>query len=159
MKKTKDLIRPLAYLMATWFGSGRARIMPGTIGSLMTLPFVALMIGMGGLPALVGFIALTYLVGLWAVRHVLKETEHDPGFVVIDEVVGQALTFVFVSYAMPSWWMFLVGFAAFRFFDIVKLWPACYFDTKVRNASGVMLDDVVAGGYAAVVLLLLQMMS
>ena len=93
---------------------------------------------------------------MYSVRYVLQENEHDPGFVVIDEVVGQSLTFVFVSTVMPSLWMFLIGFVAFRFFDIVKVWPACYFDKKVQNASGVMLDDVVAGLYASLVLLLIH---
>ena len=155
-EKTNNFIRKLAYICATWFGSGRVRFMPGTVGSFVTLPFVALVTLIGGIWGVIAFALVFYFIGVYSVRYVLQENEHDPGFVVIDEVVGQSLTFVFVSTVMPSLWMFLIGFVAFRFFDIVKVWPACYFDKKVQNASGVMLDDVVAGLYASLVLLLIH---
>ncbi len=157
-EKTNKFIRKLVYICATWFGSGRVRFMPGTVGSLIALPFVAFAIWVGGTWGVIAFSVGVYFIGLYSIRYVLQENEHDPGFVVIDEVVGQSLTFVFVSTVMPSLWMFLIGFVAFRFFDIVKVWPACYFDKKVRNASGVMLDDVVAGLYASLVLLLIHML-
>ena len=80
------------------------------------------------------------------------QSSSDPGFVVIDETVGQTLTFIFVAGMDFSWVMVLLGFALFRFFDIVKIWPASYFDSSVHNAFGVMMDDVIAGLYAGIVL-------
>jgi len=49
-------------------------------------------------------------------------------------------------------WSILLGFILFRFFDIIKLWPASFFDGRVKNAFGVMMDDVIAGLYGAVIL-------
>ena len=83
----------------------------------------------------------------------MKNTnETDPSFVVIDEVIGQLLTFVLIGNLLHfemNRWYFLAGFLFFRFFDIVKIWPACYYDEEVQNAHGILMDDVIAGVYAA----------
>lgn len=152
MKKQKNLPKSLAFLTATWFGFGKSPFMPGTIGSLAALPFIWGAIYWGGLAGLVYFILGVYLIGTIATKKVLTYTAHDPGFVVVDEVVGQSLAFVFVAHTMPVGWMWIAGFVLFRFFDIAKIWPACFFDKKVRTATGVMMDDVIAGLYAALVL-------
>ena len=90
----------------------------------------------------------------------IKETKiTDPSKVVIDETVGQLLSFAVVAYidveALIGWqsmFFYLAGFVLFRFFDILKMGPVKYFDSKVLNAYGVMLDDVCAGIFAAFVL-------
>ena len=91
---------------------------------------------------------------------VIKETKiTDPSKVVIDETVGQLLSFSIVAYldidalvGAQSLFFYLIGFVLFRFFDIFKMGPVKYFDSKVLNAYGVMLDDVCAGILAAFVL-------
>jgi phosphatidylglycerophosphatase A len=94
-----------------------------------------------------------FLIGWWATNVILvSQKKNDPGFVVIDETVGQTLTFVLVASLGFSWYTLICGFALFRFFDIVKIWPASYFDKSVHNAFGVLMDDVIAGIYAAIVL-------
>ncbi len=142
----------MAWVLATWFGSGCAPKAPGTVGSLCSLPLV--LIGVwGGSFALLAVTAVLFLVGWWAVRVVLKtQACQDPGFVVIDETVGQSLTFVLVASFPISWYILVCGFILFRFFDIVKFWPASFFDRSVHGAFGVMMDDVIAGLYAAAVL-------
>ncbi len=142
----------IAWILATWWGSGCAPKAPGTVGSLCSVPLVLVAIWFG-LPAFVGITALLFLLGWWAIHVVLKtQTKEDPGFVVIDETVGQSITFLLVASHPISWYTLLCGFALFRFFDIVKIWPASFFDKSVHNAFGVMMDDVIAGLYAAVVL-------
>lgn len=143
-----------AHLIATWFKSGLSPKAPGTVGSLATLPLAWILISLyGTIGVLVGAV-LVFIVGLKATRIVLKSEKGntDPGFVVIDEVVGQLLSFALVAHLPQNIYIYVLGFAFFRFFDIIKVWPASYFDKKVHTAFGVMMDDVVAGIYAAILL-------
>lgn len=98
------------------------------------------------------FLALVYIVGTLASKEVLKHTNHDPSFIVIDEVAGQLIPLIYISVfavSMGEWWLYAAAaFVLFRIFDIFKPFPASYFDKKVLNAHGVMLDDVAAGVYA-----------
>jgi phosphatidylglycerophosphatase A len=84
-----------------------------------------------------------------AADHVQKQLNvQDPQWIVVDEVIGMALTWAIVKPTTLSLW---IGcFVMFRFFDIVKLWPASYFDKKVKNGAGTILDDVVSGLFAGI---------
>lgn len=143
----------LSDVIATWFFSGKFPYASGTVGSFFTLPLVFILYSFGSGVIFITSIIL-FLVGWLATICVLKGQDNsDPGFVVIDEVVGQTLSFLFVSALFPlCWWMLVVGFFLFRFFDIFKIWPASFFDQRVHSAFGVMMDDVVAGLYAGLVL-------
>lgn len=89
-----------------------------------------------------------FLIGMWAATRTVKLTGiKDPRIVVIDEVVGQFITFLFVP-ASVGWWIIPVGFFAFRLFDIWKLFPADKLEF-LPDGLGVMTDDVMAGFYAA----------
>ena len=144
--------KKVSFFLASMFGAGYFPFAPGTIGSLVTLPFVWLVTHYFGPMGLFSVIVVMFVVGIVATREVLKHTKHDPSFVVIDEFVGQALAFVFVADYVHVWWVWVLGFVLFRFFDIVKIGPVKYFDEKVSNEWGVMMDDVVAGIFAAVIL-------
>lgn len=152
--KNKDF---LYHLIATFFFSGKSPKAPGTMGSLATLPLVALVYPLGT-PTLLIATVLSYLIGIWAVQKILAtSTNKDPGFVVIDETAGQLTTFLFIApVASLSIINLILGFALFRLFDIVKIWPCSYFDKKVVGAFGVMTDDIFAGIYAGTVLLLIN---
>ena len=154
LKTIKDMpiFAKISYLLATWFGSGLSPKAPGTMGSFCSLPLVWLASFYGFWGVLIASV-LIFFVGWYTTDVVLKtQKKHDPGYVVIDETVGQTLTFLWVATTGMSWYIYLIGFGLFRFFDIVKIWPASYFDKKVENAFGVMTDDVVAGLYASLVL-------
>ena len=144
-----------AYAFASWFGFGFSPIASGTVGSFMALPLAWGVYRTAGLWGILITVFVAFVLGWLATHEVVKYTEEDPSLVVIDEVVGQTLSFLFLPFlgvdtlSVP---LLLGGFALFRFFDIVKVWPACFFDKKVHNAFGVMMDDVVAGLYAALVL-------
>ncbi len=151
----------LANVFATYFGLGLSKYAPGTMGSLGTLPLAYVLIYYGGFYTLVAAIVVIFVLGVMATDVVIKETRiTDPSKVVIDETVGQLISFAFVAYMAPEYLTginsllyYLVGFALFRFFDIKKMGPVKYFDSKVLNAYGVMLDDVFAGIFAAILLL------
>lgn len=151
----------IAYLFATYFGLGFSKYAPGTMGSLGTLPLAYALIYMGGFWALMAAAVIIFILGVLATDIVIKKSgDSDPSLVVIDETVGQLLSFSFVAYLAPEYllgadslWFYLAGFAFFRFFDILKMGPVKYADTKIKNAYGVMLDDVFAGIFAAIFLL------
>jgi phosphatidylglycerophosphatase A len=135
--------------MAIGFGSGLAPIAPGTFGTLVAIP---LYIAMAGLPISVylALVVLTFIVGVWICgRTATALGVHDHPAIVWDEVVGYLITMIA---APPQWYWLLVGFLLFRIFDIVKPWPARYFDRYVKGGFGIMIDDVVAGIYALVVM-------
>ena len=142
-----------ASLIATWFGSGLLPIAPGTWGSAAALPFAAAIVWASGPAAgpwvLLAASLLAFLVGLWAsARYAEACGKDDPGPVVIDEVAGQWLTLVPTGLD-PL--LYLVGFFAFRVFDVLKPWPANWMDRALKGGLGIMLDDMVAGLYAALV--------
>lgn len=144
-----------AYLIATGFGSGLAPKAPGTFGSLLA----SILCYFLQTPLYLGLICiLSTILGIHATSVVTK-TKHnkDPGFIVIDEIAGQSLTFLMLSLYTGSFinlTNIFLGFILFRFFDISKIWPASFFDKKHTPVS-VMLDDLVAGCYAGIILIML----
>lgn len=148
----------ISEVIATFFYSGKSKFAPGTVGSFCSLPLVMIAYPFGWFGMWLTTI-FVYVLGLWATRNVLKTSEDkDPGCVVIDETAGQLMTFIFVVAICPfSWINLFLGFALFRLFDIVKIWPCSFFDKKIVGAFGVMSDDVFAGFYAALSLLLINL--
>lgn len=151
----------IANIIATYFGLGLSKYAPGTMGSLGTLPLAYLLIYFGGFYTLIISAFIIFVIGVIATAIVIKESgDDDPSKVVIDETVGQLLSFSIVAYLAPEYLLgyssllyYIAGFAFFRFFDILKMGPVKYADTKIKNAYGVMLDDVFAGIFAAILLL------
>jgi phosphatidylglycerophosphatase A len=136
-----------ASLLATWFGSGLLPKVPGTWGSLAALPFAVLIVALAGTWGLLAAAVVATLVGVWAAGvYAARSGQHDPQRVVIDEVAGQWLALVPVAHDLR---LYAVAFLAFRFFDIVKVWPAGRIDRELKGGWGIMLDDIVAGLYAA----------
>jgi phosphatidylglycerophosphatase A len=134
-------------LLATWFGSGLLPKAPGTWGSLAALPFAIVIVAFGGTWGLLAATVVATLVGVWAAGvYAARSGRHDPQAVVIDEVAGQWLALVPVADDLR---LYAVAFLAFRFFDIVKVWPAGRIDRELKGGWGIMLDDIVAGLYAA----------
>lgn len=152
--KERPGLRHPAVLLATWFGSGYLPAAPGTWGSLAALPCAWLIFNLAGRPGLAVAAVIFFVIGIWSADiYIRKSGAHDPGPVVIDEVVGQWLTLLAVT---PDPLLYAVGFALFRFFDVVKPWPVSWADRRVAGGLGVMLDDVLAAGYAATVLYVLS---
>jgi phosphatidylglycerophosphatase A len=154
-----DLSPPVnrfALLIAEFFYCGRFPKAPGTAGSLGSLVI--------WLPAVLFFwplwvrlalLVLLFALGVWASRYAIAHYgDDDPPQVVIDEVVGQGLPFLVIT---SAWWQILGAVVLFRFFDIVKPWPIKTLEKGFGNAPlGIMIDDVMAGVYAMVVMLLLR---
>jgi len=138
-------------LFVTWFGAGWLPWAPGTWGSLAALPFAWAILYYGG-PGLLAIAAFTlFVLGCRASEVALQESDvKDPGWIVIDEVVGQWLTLLAVPFGIVG---FAQAFILFRLFDIWKPWPISWADRELDGGFGVMADDVIAAIYAAIVLL------
>ena len=80
----------------------------------------------------------------------------DPSEIVVDEVAGQWLLLAFL---FPTWQAYAVGFFFFRLFDVIKPWPVCVADRKIKGGLGVMFDDMLAGIYPVILFLLLQLVA
>lgn len=139
-------------LLATWGGSGYFPVASGTAGTLAAIPFY---IWLAPLPLPLYLLTLTafFFLSCWVSgKAEIIFQEKDSGKIVIDEVVGYLVTMI----AIPFDWRYIVaGFFLFRFFDIVKPPPASWFDQKLKNGYGVVLDDVAAGFYAWLCLFIL----
>lgn len=155
------------HLLVTFFGVGCIKKAPGTMGSLATIPFAATAFyATDTWPLLHTFIAgilvtaLIYLIGVIATKRYVEATHRDdPKEVVIDEVAGQFLTVVLsapilsFNFGDYTFWVFIsffiCNFLWFRFFDISKLWLIGKAEQLNNKAHAVMLDDIVAGIFAA----------
>ncbi|OEJ69440.1 phosphatidylglycerophosphatase A [Magnetovibrio blakemorei] len=141
-------------LLATWFGAGYLPKAPGTWGSLGALPFAWVLVKIGGLYALGVATLVIFLVGLWASKvYMDKSGDHDPGAIVIDEVVGMWIVLLAAPLDPVA---YAIGFVLFRLFDVFKPWPISWADRTIGGAWGVMIDDVLAGLVGLAVLALLM---
>jgi phosphatidylglycerophosphatase A len=141
----------LAYVLSIWFGCGLVPYAPGTAGTVGALP-VYLVLRSLGPAAIAGAAAIVTAVGVWASHRTAKRLGmKDPQIVCIDEVAGVLLTW---TAAPPSWVGILVGFILFRVADQLKPWPARTFERRLPGGFGIVFDDVAAGAWAALVLVL-----
>jgi phosphatidylglycerophosphatase A len=150
----------MSRVLAIWFGVGLLRPAPGTWGSA-----VAVILGLGidrylGFPALVLATAVVTALGLWAcARELAGRPDDDPSEFVIDEVAGQWLALLFPAaafwsrgmgdWALDAWPGWVAAFLFFRLFDIWKPWLVGRADAR-GGTAGVMLDDLWAGLFAGV---------
>ncbi len=154
----RALLATPAGWLASGFGSGLAPVAQGTFGSLAALVLWWLLLRGLDWPIYLGLLLLSFAVGVWAcdvAGRALGVDDHRS--LVWDEFVGQwiALLPLLASplrSAPPAWWAPLLGFLLFRLFDVWKPWPIRALDRRLKGGLGVMVDDVVAGLFAAVVL-------
>jgi phosphatidylglycerophosphatase A len=143
----------VALLLATGCGVGHAPVAPGTFGSALGVALYPLLASLG--PWLFALTVLALLaLGVWAAEEAERVFERkDDGRIVIDEVVGQLLSLApLLVLGAPAGWAWLVtGFVAFRCFDIWKPGPVGRAERSFEGGAGVMMDDVVAGALAALV--------
>ncbi len=150
----------MSRLVATAFGIGRLPGAPGTWGSAAAIPVAWVLHGLAGFPGLALATLAAFAVGWWATaRATAGSADKDPSEIVIDEVVGQWIALWPLSaglwHAGADPWVFpwpgwVGAFLMFRLFDIWKPGPVGWADRR-HGPLGVMLDDVVAGILAAIV--------
>lgn len=143
-----SLKNPIHFL-ALGFGSGLAPKAPGTFGTLAALPLYFLMMNLS-LPVFVALTLIITIAGFWICDIAAKDMQvHDHGAIVCDEVAGMLITMIAAPVGLLP---LVVGFVLFRFFDIIKPWPIKLLDRHVKGGFGIMIDDVLAGVFAAICL-------
>jgi len=153
IKNRKDLqglkLRNPMHLAAVGFGSGLAPKAPGTFGTLAAVP-IYYFLSFLTVEIYIAVLVISSLVGFW-ICHVASRDMgvHDHKAIVWDEFVGYWITMLMVPF---SWQWAIVGFILFRFFDILKPFPICWLDKKMQGGFGIMIDDIVAGLFAGVLL-------
>lgn len=143
-----SLKNPLHFL-ALGFGSGLAPKAPGTFGTLAAIPIV---VALSFFSPTVYVVVLFLVVfsGFWICGKTAEDWGvHDHSAIVWDEIAGYMLTMLFVPL---SWENLLIGFVLFRLFDIAKPFPISWLDKNVSGGTGIMVDDLLAGVFAAVLL-------
>jgi phosphatidylglycerophosphatase A len=148
-----SVLRDPVHLLSTGFGLGLAPFAPGTFGTLLGValdPVLRLL----AFPLRASAVAALFLAGIWICeKSAARLGVHDHPAIVWDEVVG----YLAVMLVAPAGWLWAVaGFCVFRFFDIVKPWPIRDVDHAVGGGVGIMLDDLLAAAYGALVILALK---
>ncbi len=137
------------------FGSGLLPKAPGTFGSAFALLFVPFFV-LQGFTISVILIAIMSLIGIYICGRTADIMGvHDDGRIVWDEFAGQSITFLPLIYlGTLNWIWLLVGFGLFRLFDVWKPWPIRVIDRQVGGGFGIMLDDLIAGLWAAICIII-----
>jgi phosphatidylglycerophosphatase A len=146
-QNTKFNYKDPIHLLAIGLGSGLVSKAPGTAGTVMALPLFFLI---NQLPVIAFWIVLTVatLAGIFICDKTSKDTNTtDDPRIVWDEFCGLWLTLGLLEYNAIN---IILGFILFRVFDIIKPWPIIFFDKKVKGGFGIMLDDIIAGLFAAI---------
>ena len=163
------MIKTFNYLFVTCFGIGSIRFAPGTMTSFITTVFLFSLFHIINLPN--NFILITLLIifvySFYAVSEYIKDNENkDPKEVVVDEFIGQSIPIYLYEIAhgaiknpQEAALFYLYIFILFRYFDIKKPFPVNYFDKKFKNSFGVILDDVAAGLYVVLTLIIFMVIK
>lgn len=143
------------HLLATGFGSGLSPVVPGTMGTLASVPFYLLLVQLPLITYVLVVIAAS-IIGIKICQVTSDDMKvHDHGSIVWDEFAGFWITMAVVPlFNIPvfDWKWILSGFILFRFFDMVKPWPIGWLDKRVHGGLGIMVDDLVAGVMSAICL-------
>jgi phosphatidylglycerophosphatase A len=155
MKWSADprILRDPVHFLAFGFGAGLSPRAPGTCGTLVAVPIVWFIMQFGWIVHLTVALAMC-IAGIWICGESARRLNvHDHAGIVWDEFAGYTVTMLA---APPNWYWLLGGFALFRFFDIVKPWPIREADHSLAGGLGIMLDDIIAGIFAATILVALN---
>ena len=164
------MTKKINLIFVTFFGVGYIKIASGTFASLVTsiifFYLFRLYISIEHFLILCLIMILVFTYSLYAIKTVENEFEQkDARQIVIDEVIGQSIPILFIEYTAYSQtqlfgadlYLYVTSFFLFRFFDIFKPFPIRYFDKNYKNSFGILFDDVLAGFYTLIILLLLTL--
>jgi phosphatidylglycerophosphatase A len=163
------MIKTFNYLFVTCFGIGSFRYAPGTITSLITTVFLFSLFHIINLSSniILIILLLIFIYSFYAVSNYIKDNDNkDPKEVVVDEFIGQSIPIYLyeVSHGtikdpQEAVLFYLYIFILFRYFDIKKPFPVNFFDKKFKNSFGVIFDDVVAGLYVVLTLIIFMIIK
>ena len=163
------MLNKINFLFISLFGIGKIKKLPGTFASLATTLFLFFLFHILNVsPNIILFsVIIIFLISFYAVNIYIKDLSNkDPKEVVIDEFIGQSIPLCLyeVLHIIPkdsddALKFYLIIFVLFRFFDITKPFPVNYYDKNFKNSFGVIMDDVCAGLYVVLVLVLYMVIT
>ena len=163
------MIKTFNYLFVTCFGIGSFRYAPGTVTSLITTVFLFSLFHIINLSSniILLILVLIFIYSFYAVSHYIKNNENkDPKEVVVDEFIGQSIPIYLyevshgtIKDSQEAVLFYLYIFILFRYFDIKKPFPVNFFDKKFKNSFGVIFDDVMAGLYVVLTLIIFMIIK
>ena len=163
------MIKNINFLFVTFFGIGTIRYAPGTITSLITTIFLFSLFHIINLNNTIILITLLliFFYSFYGIANYIKDKSNkDPKEIVIDEVIGQSIPIYLYEIShgtakesKEAFLFYIYIFILFRFFDIKKPFPINYFDKKFKNSFGVMMDDVIAGFYVVLTLIIFMIIK
>jgi len=163
------MINKFNSLFVTLFGVGKVKFAPGTIASLLTTIFFfyLIYIVLVSKEIILFFLILIFLYSIYAISTYIKNKDSkDPKEIVIDEVIGQSIPLYMYEIAhgiekdpQDAFLFYICIFILFRFFDIKKPYPVSFFDKKFKNTFGVIFDDIAAGIYTTLTLVIFMIIK
>ena len=163
------MINKINIYFVTFFGIGYIKLAPGTLASLITSILLFIAFHVLNIPSniIFLFLFLIFIYSLYAISSYIKKINNkDPKEVVIDEVIGQSIPIYLyeISHGTVKEFndaliFYTTIFILFRFFDIIKPFPVSYFDKKFKNVFGVIFDDICAGLYVVLILIIYMVLK
>ena len=163
------MLNKLNYLFVSMFGIGKLKKIPGTYASLATTIFLFLLLHVFYFSQnlILLLILITFFYSFYGINNYTKNLDNkDPKEVVIDEFIGQSIPIYLyeISHGTEKSFndaiiFYIIIFFLFRFFDIIKPFPVSYFDKKHKNSFGIIMDDVMAGIYVVIVLIIFMVIK
>ena len=165
----QNMINKVNFLFVTLFGIGKLPKIPGSYASLVTVIFLYFLFHFLYVDTeiFLFFLIGIFIISLFAVKIYIKDKENkDPKEVVIDEFVGQSIPICLyeIAHNNPTnqskvLTYYFIMFILFRIFDIIKPYPISYYDKNFKNSFGVIMDDICAGLYVVVILVLYMIVT
>ena len=155
------MIKKFNLLFLTFFNIGKIKKAPGTIASLITCLFFLALINIFDISVMLFLTLIVFFYSLIAINNSFDEfNSEDPPEIVIDEFVGQRLPLLSIPiyeilYPLPIIYYCIPAFFLFRLYDIWKPYPVNYVDENVKGAIGIMFDDIIAGIYSIITLIII----
>ena len=161
-------MKKINVLISTFFGYGYLTKIPGTVASFVTTLFIYIafeILDYTDLKFSLILFSIVFFYSFYAVKDAESEfKKKDPGQIVIDEVLGQAMPLILLLYlsqsnqiSIPVEFYYIVSFFIFRFFDIIKPFPVNYFDKNFKNYFGIIMDDIMAGFYSMLLIYIISL--
>jgi phosphatidylglycerophosphatase A len=161
-------MKKINVLISTFFGYGYLTAIPGTVASFITTIFIYIafeILNYADLKFSLILFLILFFYSFYAVKDAESEFEKkDPGQIVIDEVLGQAMPLILLLYlnqtnqiSLPVEIYYIISFFIFRFFDIIKPFPVSYFDRNFKNYFGIIMDDIMAGLYSMLLIYIISL--
>ena len=163
------MIKKFNSLIVTMFGLGKVKIMPGTVGSLITVIILYILFHILNIsPNLILLLLIIIFIYSFSAvaSHIKDNDDKDPREIIIDEFIGQSIPIYLYEISHGTQKspdeaiiFYTICFILFRFFDIKKPFPVSYFDKNFKNSFGVIMDDVCAGLYVVLSLICFMVLS